>query len=365
MALCAGILLTGNATFAADDGSRNVAGTQADQDTLPDIDALLRRVEQQIATGHAMSPFDDSAMETWKHVLEAKRTSPDSPIVLTALASFATKLRQRAADERTAGRLVVSNDMVVFADQATRLLGHNNESTPPPSDGPTARQRLTPLTTGGRDIQTSLGTVPSPPGTRSRDFPSLDPLASPLRFPSTSMPPDPGSIGVTTAQTTAATAEHKVVAGSPAAGGTNPVAARPIPASVHPAQAATVPAPSAVLAPYASGPPVVAAAPAEPAPAVKETPPEFYARRGDEMMAIKDITAARKFYEFAANAGNARAATALARTFDSEFVIQFGVLGLKPDPVLAVTWYRKAAELKDPEAEARLHSLLSNEAAVK
>jgi TPR repeat protein len=39
----------------------------------------------------------------------------------------------------------------------------------------------------------------------------------------------------------------------------------------------------------------------------------FYATRGDEMLARKDISAARKFYEYAANAGSARAAAALAR----------------------------------------------------
>lgn len=39
----------------------------------------------------------------------------------------------------------------------------------------------------------------------------------------------------------------------------------------------------------------------------------MYASRGDEMLAIKDISAARKFYENAANGGRARAATALAK----------------------------------------------------
>jgi TPR repeat protein len=88
----------------------------------------------------------------------------------------------------------------------------------------------------------------------------------------------------------------------------------------------------------------------------------LYASRGDEMLAIKDISAARKFYEYAANAGSARAATALARTHDPAFLTRLGAVGLTPDPVLAAAWYRKAAALGDPDADARLHSL-STEAA--
>ena len=74
----------------------------------------------------------------------------------------------------------------------------------------------------------------------------------------------------------------------------------------------------------------------------------FYATRGDAMLALKDISAARKFYEYAANAGSARAAIALARTFDAAFVARLGVVGLKPDPELAAAWYQKAAALGDP-----------------
>jgi TPR repeat protein len=71
----------------------------------------------------------------------------------------------------------------------------------------------------------------------------------------------------------------------------------------------------------------------------------FYAARGDAMLAHRDISAARKFYEFAANAGSARAALALARTYDPGFAAQLGQVGLRPDPGLAAVWYHKAAEL--------------------
>jgi hypothetical protein len=90
--------------------------------------------------------------------------------------------------------------------------------------------------------------------------------------------------------------------------------------------------------------------------ATQPAPPEsalaaFYAGRGDAMLAQKDISAARKFYEYAANAGSARAATALARTYDPNFANQLGEVGLRPDPVLAAVWYRKAAELGGQPAQ--------------
>jgi TPR repeat protein len=69
------------------------------------------------------------------------------------------------------------------------------------------------------------------------------------------------------------------------------------------------------------------------------------------MLAQRDISAARKFYEYAANAGSARAATALARTYDPSYATQMGELGLQPDPALAAVWYRKAAALGGPPAQ--------------
>jgi TPR repeat protein len=89
---------------------------------------------------------------------------------------------------------------------------------------------------------------------------------------------------------------------------------------------------------------------------------DVYAKRGDDMLAIKDISAARRFYEYAADAGSARAAAALARTMDPAFITQLGAVGLKPDPTLAAAWYRKAASLGDRDAEARLHTLSADAA---
>jgi len=107
---------------------------------------------------------------------------------------------------------------------------------------------------------------------------------------------------------------------------------------------------------------LAAAPPAEPPVGRTPTTQEqsvaaLYASRGDQMLAIKDISAARRFYEYAANAGSAHASTALARTFDPNFLSELGVIGLKPDPAQAAVWYHKAAELGDRNAETRLQSL--------
>lgn len=82
-----------------------------------------------------------------------------------------------------------------------------------------------------------------------------------------------------------------------------------------------------------------------------------YVDRGDALLAIKDVSGARKFYEFGANIGSARAATALARTYDPYFLASLGVIGLQPDMAVAVKWYNKAAALGDRDAIARLRFL--------
>jgi hypothetical protein len=57
----------------------------------------------------------------------------------------------------------------------------------------------------------------------------------------------------------------------------------------------------------------------------------IYISRGDEMMARKDISAAREFYEFAATAGSASAAASLAKTYDPTFTARIGLAGLNAD----------------------------------
>ncbi|MBX6375692.1 MAG: hypothetical protein IRZ13_15850 [Acetobacteraceae bacterium] len=80
-------------------------------------------------------------------------------------------------------------------------------------------------------------------------------------------------------------------------------------------------------------------------------------RRGDEMLALGDVSAARLLYERAANAGSASAAVAAGRTYDPAVLRVIGALEIRPDPAAAAAWYRRAAALGDPAATAMLRRL--------
>jgi TPR repeat protein len=75
------------------------------------------------------------------------------------------------------------------------------------------------------------------------------------------------------------------------------------------------------------------------------------------MVALRDISAARLFYERAATAGDGRAAAALARTYDPTFLAEVGARGIAADASLALAWYRKAASLGDDGARPRVEAL--------
>lgn len=77
-------------------------------------------------------------------------------------------------------------------------------------------------------------------------------------------------------------------------------------------------------------------------------------RRGDTALADGDIVGARLLFERAAAMGSAAAATAAGETYDIDFLLGAGARGIRADPAAAALWYRKAAALGDPEAQARL-----------
>jgi len=80
-------------------------------------------------------------------------------------------------------------------------------------------------------------------------------------------------------------------------------------------------------------------------------------RRGDALLALGDISAARRLYDLAARAGSGRAAMEAGKTYDPEFLRDAGVRGIQPNESTAISWYRKAVELGDPQAETLLRRL--------
>jgi TPR repeat protein len=80
-------------------------------------------------------------------------------------------------------------------------------------------------------------------------------------------------------------------------------------------------------------------------------------RRGEALVALGDISGARRFLERAALAGSGPAALAMAETFDPRVLAGRGVIGLSPDSTAALTWYRRALALGMAEAAPRIATL--------
>jgi len=384
VALCCAALLNGGVVHASRDApDRKAAGTSAQPDR--EIEALLRKTEQQVAEGRTVEPKGDNALATWRVVLE--HVSPPTSEGLRALSDFVTQARLRAAADQAAGRIVVASDLSVFADQAADLVAHGNAvpSPTPVTVPPVPTLASVPVTvpaetTPARADEAAPVTVARLESVTS-DHPAVSgtiapivPLAAPGEAAAASVPgrtvaaepgPDPVPAALPAAehaapdrsvpeQSTRMTAASDRSAALPV----TPDHTEAIGSSLaHPAGIPTAPVQSVALAPASDH-----AAAVRDAPGPSATAPSAADRlaaaslvgRGDAMMAIKDISAARKFYMFAANAGDARAALAMARTYDPALAGQMGTFGLKPDASLAALWYRKAATLGDADATARV-----------
>ena len=118
----------------------------------------------------------------------------------------------------------------------------------------------------------------------------------------------------------------------------------------------------------AAGPARAAAAPTAPpaptpaAPVAPTLGPEEIAiliRRGEQLLATGDFSSARVLLRRAAEARDARAAFALASTYDPLVLSKLRVRGFAPDTAAARDWYQRAVELGSREAAARLDMLSS------
>jgi TPR repeat protein len=79
--------------------------------------------------------------------------------------------------------------------------------------------------------------------------------------------------------------------------------------------------------------------------------------RGDAMVALGDVVAARLLYQRAAALGSARAATAVGKTYDPRFLASIHASGIAADRTVAAAWYRKGAASGDTEGADRLAGL--------
>jgi type II secretory pathway predicted ATPase ExeA len=254
----------------------------------------------------------------------------------------------------------------VAASTATTTEPQAPQAAMPPAAPMPAAQ--TPGAVAGSTATTTEPQAPQaamPPAAPLPAVPAQGPVAAALaamltepQAPQAAMPPaaplpaaqTPGALAASTATTTEPQALQAAM--PPAA----PLPAAQTPGAVAAAAATT---PDAPQTPQAAMP---SAAPAQQQATAERAIAELYAARGDDMLKIRDLSAARRFYETAANAGSGRAAMALGRTYDPAFLSQMQIIGLRPDPVLAATWYRRAAELGVPEATAQLRALTTDAA---
>jgi hypothetical protein len=329
----AGSVLTATVAFAGNDSLTTNATPAVRMDM--EIAALLAKVEQLISDGRIISPYDDNAQKTW-NVVETRAT-PASPGARMALSLFVAHWRSRAVDEEKAGRATTASYLTLFAEFATDLLARSEASAASAPQGTTPRPLAEDHSAPGTSIET--------PRAAAGDARTPGPLG---RLPA----PRGQKVAPTAVLGTAKTGQPL---GEPAVANASADSRAPDPNATRSTAAAGRPPTFALAVPASPPATVVPAAPAQ-------LTADVYAKRGDDMLAIKDISAARKFYEYAANAGSARAAAALARTLDPVFITRMGALGPKPDPTLAAAWYRKAASLGDRDAEARLHALSTDAA---
>jgi TPR repeat protein len=113
---------------------------------------------------------------------------------------------------------------------------------------------------------------------------------------------------------------------------------------------------AAVEPPAAPPAPLPAAIP--PAPALSADELEALVTHGDELLATGDISAARLFYERAAQQGSASAATALGKTYDPLFLDEIRARGIRGDAAKAAQWYARASAAGDLEADLRMRRMM-------
>lgn len=158
---------------------------------------------------------------------------------------------------------------------------------------------------------------------------------------------------------------------TPAAPAPATAEASSLPSVAPPASATAVPRPEPVPAAAATPPPRVAAATPAPPAAASAVPTDGSAStetaelmaRGDALLRLADLSAARQFYLLAARRGATAGLTAAAGTYDPVYLRSVGVPTGAGNPRRAIELYREAAGKGDTSATARLHALIDAERA--
>jgi hypothetical protein len=162
----------------------------------------------------------------------------------------------------------------------------------------------------------------------------------------------------------AVTPDHPVSEPTDASSTTEPAALR----SASPNDLAKVlpdPAPAAIAAPPVVSPSAaLAPTDSQPSASMQRLAAQLHlssediaalVARGDAFVVATDVSSARLLYERAAEAGDGRAALRMGATFDPAFLDQANMSSAFADQRQALSWYRRARDLGQAEAERRLN----------
>ena len=130
-----------------------------------------------------------------------------------------------------------------------------------------------------------------------------------------------------------------------------PTALDPVARSVQTAMAPSSTPPEAASADPAAMPP-----PPSAPPAASPLPPAVLAillDRGAAMLATGDISAARRLYKRAADAGSAQAAVEIGKQYEPTFLANRRLIGIQAAPTIAAGWYRRALSLDGTQAAGK------------
>lgn len=296
------------------DADQPAASNEADTK----ISNLVMQIRGALETGHLTSPDQSSAAEFLADALAlAPLASSQGESTIRNLPGV---LKQQAQQEYTQGHWQAGANFEAFAEVLSSMAAAQDGAPHPERVSAGTANAVQPGPTGNEP------TAAVPPTIKSA---VVVPVVN--RLPSANPPPaSVPAIGTTPA--------------SP------PVQSSPPAREPAVEQLATIKPPAAV-----TPPPEVSS----PKPPVLQ--PAFVGaliQRGDALIALGDISGARRLYTLAAQNNSADAAVKLGDTYTPDFLAQHGVEGLQPDMTQARAWYQKAAALGDAAAQKRMAALV-------
>jgi general secretion pathway protein A len=342
--------------------------TQAEQ-VSPSVPALIARARNQLEAGHVADPTGDNAVETYRQLLamgpgpaQTSEIVEQIRLALWTSAHSALKAGKREDAQRFYELAVHPAIDIEDAEPSAKPATQEVDTKAEPAPSGDAAQ--------GAGASDSVGSALSLKidNTESLDQPkpgqALDRQDAVDAEPGTATPPRASNeLAALPATGTAAPAQATDSKG-PVGAGTMPNIGNERPQAVIAAGSAQEAHSEGAINSGSSTPPEArpqtSLAPSVMKPAAPQVPAGTIAaliRRGDELLRIGDISAARLAYERAAAGGSAQAMIALGTTYDPSFLNRVNARGLRPDPLMAAEWYRKAAALGDTTASARISQL--------